>query len=388
MSTQTIRDLASELHKPVTELLSQLKDAGVEAKDEQSAISPSEKMALLSHLQKLARVSGTIGAGGAGRITLKRTEKTELKLGGGRGLPSKTVNIEVKKRRTYVAQEELPVAGAAADEAAEAKAEAGRDAEEALLRQQADREAAAARAAAEAEARKAQEEAKRLVREEEEARVRAEAEAVERSRAEHADKLKNDPIYRAKWEAESARRRAQENLARSAEAARQIRNAPPATGAARPAPGGLRGPGAPRPAAPAEGYPELFAEAGERIDAALAWIRAKEKGRIAIVSHSMGARMTLAWIQRRPTAPIGAWVALSISTGEIDDLPRIRFPVFDVYAEKDFPQVIAKAHDRSLVLRGIPGSSQAMIYGTGHYFGGREKELAALLDQLLARELR
>ena len=29
-----------------------------------------------------------------------------------------------------------------------------------------------------------------------------------------------------------------------------------------------------------------------------------------------------------------------------------------------------------------------MIYGTDHYFGGREKELAALLDQLLARELR
>lgn len=140
--------------------------------------------------------------------------------------------------------------------------------------------------------------------------------------------------------------------------------------------------------APAEGYPELFTEAGERIDAALAWIRAKEKGRLAIVSHSMGARMTLAWIQRRPNAPIGAWVALSISTGEIDDLPRIRFPVFDVYAEKDFPQVIARAHDRSLVLRGIPGSSQAMIYGTDHYFGGREKELAALLDQLLARELR
>ncbi len=140
--------------------------------------------------------------------------------------------------------------------------------------------------------------------------------------------------------------------------------------------------------AQAEGYPELFPEAGERIDAALAWIRAKEKGRIAIASHSMGARMTLAWIQRRPNAPIGAWVALSISTGEIDDLPRIRFPVFDVYAEKDFPQVIARAHDRSLVLRGIPGSSQAMIYGTDHYFGGREKELAALLDQQLARELR
>ncbi|MDP3669700.1 MAG: translation initiation factor IF-2 [Telluria sp.] len=252
MSTQTIRELASELHKPVTELLVQLKDAGVEAKDEQSAISPSEKMALLSHLQKMARVGGAISASASGRITLKRTEKSELKLGGGRGLPSKTVNIEVKKRRTYVAQEELPVV-AGAEEAGEVRLDAS--AEEALLKQQADREAAAARAAAEAEAKRAQDEAKRQVREEEEARVRAEAEAAERTRTEHAEKLKNDPIYRAKWEAESSRRRAQENLARSAEAARLARNAPPAAAPARPAPGGIRAPGAARPAAAGAGRP-------------------------------------------------------------------------------------------------------------------------------------
>ena len=156
MSTQTIRELAAELHKPVTELLSQLKDAGVEAKDEQSAISPSEKMALLAHLQKMARVSGTLATSGAGRITLKRTEKTELKLGGGRGLPSKTVNIEVKKRRTYVAQDELPTAARAPDDLPEIGPEEAQAAEEAALRQQAEREAAAARAAAEAEARRVQ----------------------------------------------------------------------------------------------------------------------------------------------------------------------------------------------------------------------------------------
>lgn len=140
--------------------------------------------------------------------------------------------------------------------------------------------------------------------------------------------------------------------------------------------------------AAAEGYADLFPDAGDRLDAALAWLRAKERSRIAVISHSMGARMALAWIQRRPNAPIAAWVALSISTGELDDLPRIRFPVFDVYAEKDFPQVLAKARERALVLRGIPGSSQAMLYGADHYFGGKEKELAALLDQMLLRELR
>ena len=268
MSTQTVRELAAELHKPVVELLGQLKDAGVSASDESAAIHPSDKVALLKHLQKMASSAGvTLSAGAGSRITLKRTEKTELKLGGGRGLPSKTVNVEVKKRRTY----EAPMPGASrAEGAADVPVSASETAaaaevaaaEDAALRQQADREAALARAAAEAAARKAQDDAKRALREEEEARRAAEIAASAQAAAEHADKLKNDPIYRAKFEAEQNRRRAQENIARAAEAARLSRLAPPAArppvggvrtaaapgraapGAARPAPGGAAAPGA------------------------------------------------------------------------------------------------------------------------------------------------
>ena len=273
MSTQTVRELAAELHKPVVELLTQLKDAGVAAVDESAAIHPSDKMALLSHLQKLARGAGmTLSASGGGsRITLKRKETSELKLGGGRGAPTKMVSIEVRKRRTYVAQNELDVSSRAPEEIGESAAPAVEDnniaAEEAQLIAQAAREAAAARAAAEAEARKAQDDAKRQVREEEEARIKADAAAVEAAKLEHADKLKNDPIYRAKWDADQNRRRAQENIARSAEAARLSRMAPPvarvvpgvrpatsaapgraAPGAARPAPAGApAAPGAKRP---------------------------------------------------------------------------------------------------------------------------------------------
>ncbi|MES2682491.1 MAG: translation initiation factor IF-2 N-terminal domain-containing protein, partial [Pseudomonadota bacterium] len=261
MSTQTVRELAAELHKPVTELLTQLKDAGVSAADESAAIQPADKVALLGHLQKIARGAGmTLSASGSSRITLKRTEKTELKLGGARGVPSKTVAVEVKKRRTYVPQDETELRVRAPEAAGEAAVvvveENTAAAEEAMLAAQAAREAAAARAAAEAEARKAQEDAKRQVREEEEARIKADAAAIEAAKLEHADKLKNDPIYRAKWDADQNRRRAQENIARSAEAARLSRLAP-APSAARPAsssprPGaaapGRAAPGAARPA--------------------------------------------------------------------------------------------------------------------------------------------
>src|SRR5438270_5609200 len=100
MSTLTVSDLAAELHRPVPEMLAQLKEAGVAVANEQSPISPADKVALLSHLQK--RSGGTLSAASPQRITLKRKETTELKLGGGRGAPAKTVSIEVRKRRTFV----------------------------------------------------------------------------------------------------------------------------------------------------------------------------------------------------------------------------------------------------------------------------------------------
>ncbi|MDB5985844.1 MAG: translation initiation factor [Nevskia sp.] len=206
MSTLTVSDLAAELHKPVPEMLSQLKLAGVSVADEKSPISPTDKMALLAHLQKTARTSTVLNTGNPGRITLKRKETTELKLGGGRGAPTKTVSIEVRKRRTYVKADEADGSDEAIDaaaEAAEAAAQARREAE--------------AHAAAEAAARRVQDEAARKLREEEMQRQQAEAEASQKQQSEHQDRLKSDPIYRARADAESSRKRAAENLRRATE---------------------------------------------------------------------------------------------------------------------------------------------------------------------------
>ncbi len=135
--------------------------------------------------------------------------------------------------------------------------------------------------------------------------------------------------------------------------------------------------------AEAEDYPAVFGEAGERIDAAIAYLRARKQQRIAVVSHSMGARMMLDYLKRNPAAPLRAWVALAIADGDLNGLPRTAFPVFDVYAEKDFEVVLAKRGERAAVLRTIRGSRQAMVYATDHFFAGREKETAALLNELL-----
>jgi dienelactone hydrolase len=136
-------------------------------------------------------------------------------------------------------------------------------------------------------------------------------------------------------------------------------------------------------AADAQAYTGVFPEAGERIEAALDYLRSKGTGKIAIVAHSMGARMANDFLAHRPDAPIIAWVPLAISSGEFELIKGARFPVFDIYAQKDLEGVLQGAKARAEVLRRMHGSKQAMVYGADHYFAHKEKEVAALIDGLL-----
>jgi len=133
----------------------------------------------------------------------------------------------------------------------------------------------------------------------------------------------------------------------------------------------------------AEDYRDLFPEAGGRVAAGLADLRARGLRQVAIVAHSMGARMVNDYIVRQPDTPVTAWVAVAISDGRLGPLAGLGFPVFDIFAEKDFDAVLQGTKSRAAVLRRIRGSRQAMIYGADHYFGRKEKELASLIDQLL-----
>lgn len=131
------------------------------------------------------------------------------------------------------------------------------------------------------------------------------------------------------------------------------------------------------------GYPALFPEAGQRIVAAIDYLRGKGATKVAIVSHSMGARMVNDFIAHRPDVPLVARVPVAISSGGFESLAVVRFPVFDIYAEKDFDVVLQGVPTRAKVLRGLKGSRQAMVYGADHYFARKSKEVAALIDQLL-----
>jgi alpha-beta hydrolase superfamily lysophospholipase len=130
-------------------------------------------------------------------------------------------------------------------------------------------------------------------------------------------------------------------------------------------------------------YVSVFPEAGERLEAAIDYLRGKGNNRIALVSHSMGARMANDFIARRANTRLMAWVPLAISSGRFESLADVRLPIFDIYAERDFDVVLQGAPGREKVLRSHLGSKQAMVYQADHYFAKKEKEVAALIDQLL-----
>ncbi len=139
--------------------------------------------------------------------------------------------------------------------------------------------------------------------------------------------------------------------------------------------------------AKADRYPPLFPEAAERLGAAVAWLRGKGLKKVAIVSHSMGARMTNYFLNHAGDTRIDAWVAIGIS-GEFTRAEDFHAPVLDLYGEKDYPGVLDGAGARAAALRKVRGSGQMQVAGADHFFTGLEGELGRQARQFLDSRLR
>ena len=126
MATVTVEQLAKEIGTPVERLVGQLADSGVK-KSATDSVSQEEKEALLGYLKKQ---HGDDSAAKPNKMTLNRKSKSTLVLG--HGSKAKSVQVEVRKKRTYVKRSELEeqqIAEAAEKVAAEAAEKAAADAE-------------------------------------------------------------------------------------------------------------------------------------------------------------------------------------------------------------------------------------------------------------------
>jgi len=107
MADVTVEQFAHVLKVPVERLLSQLDEAGIKVNGSDDTISEDAKLELLTHLRRShGQQESSAVSGAPRRITLKRKSQSELRLAGAQGR-SRTVNVEVRRQRTYIKRDVL-----------------------------------------------------------------------------------------------------------------------------------------------------------------------------------------------------------------------------------------------------------------------------------------
>jgi len=102
MASNNVAQFATELKMPADVLLTQLRDAGVEKSSTADELSKTDKDKLLDHLR---RAHGVAPDAEKKKITLMRKETTEIKQADATG-KSRTIQVEVRKKRTFVKRDE------------------------------------------------------------------------------------------------------------------------------------------------------------------------------------------------------------------------------------------------------------------------------------------
>ena len=166
MSLNTVAEFAKELHKSPQDLLEQLRAAGVAKKSASDALSDSDKQQLLAHLKNTSGV----GDGERKKITLTTRSTSEIKQADATG-KARTIQVEVRKKRTFIQREDPAEVAARAAQAVQAEQEN----QELVRREEQARQEVAV--IAKEEAQLVQE------RQERQERERKEREAEERARA-------------------------------------------------------------------------------------------------------------------------------------------------------------------------------------------------------------
>ena len=166
MPVVPIKKLAEQIGISAQKLLEQLEAAGITGKDSEGALNDDERTTLLTYLRSVKQ--GSSSASPRQRVSMNRRTSSAVKQNS-RGGSSRTVHVEVKKRRTFVKKD---------------------DAQKKQKEEQKAREEEAARLLKEEKEEKARLEAEEKARleAEEQARLEAEQKEAEEAAREEADK--------------------------------------------------------------------------------------------------------------------------------------------------------------------------------------------------------
>jgi translation initiation factor IF-2 len=222
MTDVTVKQFAEVVGVPSDRLLAQLVEAGMEIDDVNATISESQKSQLLDFLRESHGKRSAPAAGAPKKITLRRKMHSELQTTvpaargpagraatRGQRTESKTVTVEVRKKRTYVKRADL-LAKEQERQEAEAAERARIEAEEQARIEEARQAREAARQAE--EQKRAEEESRKQA--EAEARKKAAEEARQQSLAEAEARRKAEEARKKPAEAERKGRRGEDKTTR------------------------------------------------------------------------------------------------------------------------------------------------------------------------------
>ena len=137
-------------------------------------------------------------------------------------------------------------------------------------------------------------------------------------------------------------------------------------------------------------YLPLFAEVPGRIDAAIDALSDAGYQRIVLVAHSLGAAMTVYYLDQTGADRVDSVALIGMSPGlegkqvNIRRMASAKVPVFDLYGSEDLEAVVATAPERARVgAESIGVYRQQQVEGANHFFQGHETALVkAVLDWL------
>jgi len=186
MADVTVAQFAEVLKVPVEKLLSQLDEAGIKVAGADDTISEDAKLELLTHLRRSHGQDDATDTGAPRRITLHRKSQSELRLSGTQGR-SRTVNVEVRRKRTYIKRDVLEKEAQEKQEEFDRQRQEEQDKIEAEKRENERLKAEKEQAAKDAERREEEEKKQAETQAREAAEKAAQEAAEERARVEKAE---------------------------------------------------------------------------------------------------------------------------------------------------------------------------------------------------------
>jgi len=138
-----------------------------------------------------------------------------------------------------------------------------------------------------------------------------------------------------------------------------------------------------------EEYASTFPDAYRRIQAAIDFLR-HEKGveRIYLMGHSMGGRMTTAFLANNPDAPVKGFIGVGLLAGGKQplntnlNLRQVRIPVIDLYAGNDRDAKAAEFRKPFVSDRFV----QVPVAGATHDYRGYERVVADAVNNWLRKQ--